>query len=117
MVKTFFSVFILIVYCLQGLFAQDIIQSRPYPQNYFRYPLTLPPVTAGSFGELRPNHFHSGLDFKTNQVTGYPVHAVADGYVSRLYGLNLAALAMLFILPIQMVTPPFTGTLNATARK
>ncbi len=55
-----------------------------YPQDYFRYPLDLPPSTAGSFGELRPNHFHSGLDFKTNQRTGYPVHAVAEGFVSRI---------------------------------
>lgn len=64
--------------------AQGIIQSKTYPQNYFRYPLDLPPTTAGSFGELRPAHFHSGLDFKTMQRTGYPVHAVADGYISRL---------------------------------
>jgi len=63
---------------------QDIIQSRQYPKNIFRYPLDLPPSTAGSFGELRPNHFHAGLDFKTNHRTGYPVHAVYDGYVSRL---------------------------------
>ena len=55
-----------------------------YPQDYFRYPLDLPPTTAGSFGELRANHFHSGLDFKTNQRTGFPVHAVAEGFVSRL---------------------------------
>jgi len=60
------------------------VQSRQYPQDFFRYPLDLPPSTAGSFGELRPNHFHSGLDFKTNQRTGYPVHAVAMGYISRL---------------------------------
>ncbi|MDR6940597.1 M23 family metallopeptidase [Mucilaginibacter pocheonensis] len=66
-----------------GINAQTI-QSRPYPQNYFRYPLDLPPSTAGSFGELRPQHFHSGLDFKTNQRTGYPVHAAADGYISRV---------------------------------
>lgn len=64
--------------------AQDPIQTRQYPKNFFRYPLDLPPSTAGSFGELRPNHFHSGLDFKTNGRTGYPVHAVYDGYVSRL---------------------------------
>ncbi|MEN0054914.1 MAG: M23 family metallopeptidase [Mucilaginibacter sp.] len=68
-----------------GINAQTTpIQSRPYPQNYFRYPLDLPPSTAGSFGELRPAHFHSGLDFKTNQRTGYPVHAVNDGYISRV---------------------------------
>nr|WP_294794177.1 M23 family metallopeptidase [uncultured Mucilaginibacter sp.] len=60
------------------------IQSRQYPQGFFKYPLDLSPSTAGSFGELRPNHFHSGLDFKTNQRTGYPVHAVAVGYISRL---------------------------------
>jgi murein DD-endopeptidase MepM/ murein hydrolase activator NlpD len=67
------------------LFAQNTpIQSRSYPKNYFRYPLDLAPVTAGTFGELRPNHFHSGLDFKTMQTTGYPVHAAQDGYISRL---------------------------------
>ncbi len=56
-----------------------------YPPDYFRYPLDLPPSTAGSFAELRANHFHSGLDFKTNQRTGFPVHAVAEGYVSRIH--------------------------------
>jgi hypothetical protein len=77
----------LITLLLVGFYFQlsaQTIQSRQYPQNYFRYPLDLPPSTAGSFGELRPNHFHSGLDFKTNGRTGYPVHAVFDGYVSRL---------------------------------
>ncbi|QHS54010.1 M23 family metallopeptidase [Mucilaginibacter sp. 14171R-50] len=64
--------------------AQDVIQSKQYPKNQFRYPLDLPPSTAGSFGELRPSHFHSGLDFKTNQRIGFPVHAVYDGYISRV---------------------------------
>jgi hypothetical protein len=83
MIKTFIAA----ILCL-GLYfnshAQDIIQTKQYPKNFFRYPLDLPPSTAGSFGELRPNHFHSGLDFKTNGRTGYPVHAAYDGYVSRL---------------------------------
>ncbi|MDF2433046.1 MAG: hypothetical protein JWP44_2677, partial [Mucilaginibacter sp.] len=83
MIKKFPLVLILIFCIYLNVFAQ-VIQSRAYPQNFFRYPLDLPPSTAGSFGELRPSHFHSGLDFKTNQRTGYPVHAVADGYVSRL---------------------------------
>lgn len=64
--------------------AQDVIQSKQYPKNQFRYPLDLAPSTAGSFGELRANHFHSGLDFKTNQRIGYPVHAAYDGYISRV---------------------------------
>lgn len=58
--------------------------SQTYPDSYFRYPLGLSPVIAGNFGELRSNHFHSGLDFKTNQREGYPVYAAADGYVSRI---------------------------------
>ncbi|MEO8795162.1 MAG: M23 family metallopeptidase [Daejeonella sp.] len=63
---------------------QNILKSVDYPTNYFRPPLDLAPVIAGSFGELRGNHFHSGLDFKTNQREGYPVYAVADGFISRL---------------------------------
>ncbi|HEY0896594.1 MAG TPA: M23 family metallopeptidase [Sphingobacteriaceae bacterium] len=54
-----------------------------YPDD-FRSPLDLPPSSAGSFGELRSNHFHSGLDFRTNRREGYPVYAVADGFISRL---------------------------------
>jgi hypothetical protein len=77
--------FILLLFLIYNTIqAQNPIQSRPYPKNYFRYPLDLPPSTAGSFGELRPSHFHSGLDFRTNQQSGYPVHAAADGYVSRV---------------------------------
>ena len=67
-----------------SLHAQDNIQNRQYPKDFFRYPMDLPPTTAGTFGELRANHFHAGLDFKTNQAIGIPLHAVADGYVSRL---------------------------------
>jgi hypothetical protein len=72
----------LMVLCA-GAFAQGVPQ-KTYPQSYFRYPLDLPPIIAGNFGELRSNHFHSGLDFKTNQREGYPVYAPADGYVSRI---------------------------------
>jgi hypothetical protein len=83
MIKKLSVLFVLVFSSFSVVFPQTI-QSRQYQQNYFRYPLDLPPSTAGSFGELRPNHFHSGLDFKTNHRTGYPVHAVFDGYVSRL---------------------------------
>lgn len=62
-----------------GLFAQN-----PYPTDYFRSPLDIPLLLSGSFGELRSNHFHSGLDFKTQQKEGFPVYAAADGYISRI---------------------------------
>jgi murein DD-endopeptidase MepM/ murein hydrolase activator NlpD len=52
--------------------------------NYFSNPLDIPMILSGSFGELRNNHFHSGLDIKTQQRSGVPVYAPADGYVSRI---------------------------------
>ncbi|MCG2610521.1 peptidoglycan DD-metalloendopeptidase family protein [Flavobacterium sp. SM15] len=59
-------------------------QRQDYPKDYFRSPLDIPLFASGSFGELRGNHFHSGLDFKTLQRQGLPVFAVADGFVSRI---------------------------------
>ncbi|MGX7666871.1 M23 family metallopeptidase [Flavobacterium pedocola] len=59
-------------------------QSQPYPKDYFRSPLDIPLYASGNFGELRGNHFHSGLDFKTQQKQGLSVFAAADGYVSRI---------------------------------
>ncbi|WP_421938624.1 M23 family metallopeptidase [Pedobacter sp.] len=65
--------------------AQQIFSANKYPITDFRQPLDIiPPALAGSFGEIRGNHFHSGIDFRTNQREGYPVYAVADGYISRL---------------------------------
>jgi len=42
------------------------------------------PKLSGNFGELRSNHFHSGIDFKTDETEGLPVFAPCDGYVSRV---------------------------------
>lgn len=47
-------------------------------------PLKIPAVLAGNFGELRPNHFHSGIDFKTQGRTGLNIYCADDGYVSRV---------------------------------
>ncbi len=60
------------------------LKSQEYPQNYFRSPLDIPLVLSGNFGELRSNHFHAGLDIKTQGVEGKKVYAVADGFVSRI---------------------------------
>lgn len=49
-----------------------------------RKPLDIPVLLSGNFGELRSNHFHSGIDFKTQGVEGKPIHSVQDGYVSRI---------------------------------
>ncbi len=55
-----------------------------YPKDYFRNPLDIPILLAGNFGECRPNHFHSGIDIKTEGKENLPVHAAADGYISRI---------------------------------
>ena len=55
-----------------------------YPQDYFIKPLNIPILLSGSFGELRSNHFHAGLDLKTQGKEGLEVFAAADGYVSRI---------------------------------
>lgn len=47
-------------------------------------PLDIPLILSGNFGELRRNHFHSGLDFKTQGRTGLTVRSADDGYVSRI---------------------------------
>ena len=54
--------------------------------GYFLFPIApgQPGFLAGSMGELRPNHFHGGLDIKTGGGVNQPVYAAADGYVSRL---------------------------------
>lgn len=55
-----------------------------YPKGYFRSPLNIPIKLAGTFGELRSNHFHAGIDIKTKRTEGFNVYAAADGYVSRI---------------------------------
>src|SRR5574343_1586607 len=62
----------------------DDVADREYPQNFFRSPLDIPIQLAGTFGEMRPNHFHSGIDIRTNSQEGLPIYAVGDGYISRI---------------------------------
>ena len=66
------------------LISRAVIAQTVYPQDYFQPPLAIPMQLSGNFGELRPNHFHAGFDFKTQQREGLEVHAAADGYVSRI---------------------------------
>ncbi len=57
---------------------------KKFPQGYFVEPTDSSLKIAGNFGEIRPNHFHGGLDVKTGGREGAYVWAVADGYVSRI---------------------------------
>jgi hypothetical protein len=55
-----------------------------YPHDVFQSPLEIPLVLAGTFGELRSNHFHSGIDIKTQQREGLRVLSIADGTITRI---------------------------------
>ncbi|OAV67240.1 putative peptidase [Bacteroidales bacterium Barb4] len=69
--------------CLAGLLLA-LCGGSPLQGQELRNPFDFPILLSGSFGELRGNHFHSGIDFKTQGVEGKPVHAVEAGYVSRV---------------------------------
>ena len=70
---------LLILTPLANLVAQIAI-----PKGYFSPPLNIGLALTGSFSEVRPNHFHSGIDFSVQKKEGLPVFAVADGFISRI---------------------------------
>ena len=53
-------------------------------QSKYDFPVELPVYLSGSFAELRPNHFHSGIDIKTRGKTGYKIYSLEDGYIQRI---------------------------------
>jgi hypothetical protein len=56
-----------------------------FTQDYnFHKPLSIPISIGAYFGDLRPNHFHMGIDYRTNGVEGLNLHSISDGYVSRV---------------------------------
>jgi hypothetical protein len=69
---------------LFSIFTLAVIAQKNYPQNYFISPMDIPLHLSGTFGELRTDHFHSGIDIRTGEVEGLKVYAVAEGYVSRI---------------------------------
>ncbi len=73
MLKKFYIIF----YCI------FLLNFYSYSQNYTS-PLDISLILSGTFGELRSNHFHAGIDLKTKGVEGLNVYSVADGYISRV---------------------------------
>ena len=70
-----FALFLFLIFSLAGT-----TQNNP-----FTSPVKIPIFLSGSFAELRANHFHSGIDIKTQGVTGIPVYSIADGHISRIF--------------------------------
>lgn len=75
--KTRSFLLVSLLFACMGLMAQE---------NFPKYgkPVDIPIYLSATFGELRPNHLHAGLDIKTQAVEGKKIYAVADGYVSRI---------------------------------
>ena len=74
--------FLLVFFCLSSF--QNFAQNPVSDLHKIDLPLRIPLYLSGNFGELRSNHFHSGLDFKTQGVVGKSVYSIEDGYVSRI---------------------------------
>jgi len=73
-----------ILYCILSCSFLLSFSQQKYPSDYFGNPLEIGTILAGTFAELRSNHFHSGLDIKTQQREGLNVFATAEGHVSRI---------------------------------
>ena len=62
----------------------NILTENPKDKTLFISPVKIPLSLSANFGELRSDHFHSGLDIKTQGVTGKEVVATASGYIYRI---------------------------------
>ena len=72
----------------------QVFPEKNYPKGYFTWPVSATKALAANFGELRPNHYHMGLDCKTDKKQNLPVLAAAEGYIAKVkiepYGFGRA---------------------------
>lgn len=71
-----FAIFLVLFYV--PCFGQNI------PEGGYHAPIGIPLILSSNFGELRPNHFHMGVDFKTDNKIGYNLYSIDEGFVSRI---------------------------------
>jgi Peptidase family M23 len=81
----FFKFVLFFIFCSFSFFlkAQDFTPKN-YPQGYFAWPVGAEVGLVANFGELRPNHYHMGLDCRTDKKENVPVYASADGYIAKV---------------------------------
>lgn len=79
-----------ILFCFSILLSSNL-KAQGYEQKNIDFettllgdPMEIPLILAGNFGEMRSNHFHTGLDIKTQGVVGQKIFAIEDGYISRV---------------------------------
>jgi hypothetical protein len=77
------TIFILLIFTALVSFTTS--SKKSYPKDYFRSPVNNIVRLSGTFGELRPNHLHAGIDIKSEDGSvGQPIFSAANGYVSRI---------------------------------
>lgn len=79
----FHRLFIFII-CLAGGLPVWSRPASPLLPHQIDPPMHIPLLMSGNFGELRKNHFHSGIDLKTQGTTGKRVYSIDEGYISRI---------------------------------
>lgn len=67
-----------------SLSASGFLLLSSLPAQDYQWPTDAGQSLSSNFGEFRDNHFHMGLDIKTGEKEGFPVYAVADGYITRM---------------------------------
>lgn len=70
---------------LAGLMLFENSNAQPVGSiDSFQSPVNFPIILSANFGEIRSDHFHSGIDIKTQGAGGKHIYAVEEGYVSRI---------------------------------
>ena len=86
--RTFWSMIWLLPAVMAGIPASlpELVPAPDdYPKDYFDMPVKTAIRLSGTFGELRPNHFHSGIDISSASGSiGQPIYAAAEGFVDRI---------------------------------
>lgn len=84
----------LVVWMASNMAVAQTFPVKNYPKGYFKWPVGATVALAANFGELRPNHYHMGLDCKTDKKQNMPIYAAAEGYIARVkiepYGFGRA---------------------------
>ena len=79
--------------------------------NFFRSPIGIPISLSGNFGELRSNHFHTGLDIKPMGLLIIEFMLLIVDMFPELISL-IGAMVKQFMLVIQMVIQVFYAHLD-----
>jgi murein DD-endopeptidase MepM/ murein hydrolase activator NlpD len=82
----FFKFVLIFIFCSFYIASiAQIFTPKNYPKNYFVWPVGSNEIgIVANFGELRPNHYHMGLDCRTDHHENVPVYASADGYIAKV---------------------------------